>query len=245
MMNKFVLPLMLSCFLVGCQNNTSENGSPENNISQEEKEAEKKDSRSIEKSGDSEAVPTAEPLDDSYKAVEDQKDPIEDSLMKQGAKIALHIQQELSATLLQSFRDKGLKGTIKVCSEKAIPLTTSLNEKIGVKVQRVSHKSRNKDNQADEEELKVIHNFIQQLNAEEPVDPLIRSNDDGSHTFFAPIVIRQPLCLQCHGKVGWDIKTKDYEIIKEIYPADSAVGFKMNELRGMWRIDFPQNKKSS
>jgi hypothetical protein len=50
-----------------------------------------------------------------------------------------------------------------------------------------------------------------------------------------PIIVSQPLCLQCHGSES-DIAAETREAILAIYPDDKATGYRLNDLRGIWRI---------
>lgn len=65
------------------------------------------------------------------------------------------------------------------------------------------------------------------------------TNVDGSTSFIAPIVLGNPLCLQCHGTPGEDIDPETLASIQKFYPNDKATGFKLGDLRGLWRITFP------
>ena len=56
--------------------------------------------------------------------------------------------------------------------------------------------------------------------------------------FFSPITT-QDLCLKCHGKLGETLAVADYAVIKDLYPADDAIGYASGELRGIWSIAFP------
>jgi hypothetical protein len=68
------------------------------------------------------------------------------------------------------------------------------------------------------------------------------TNPDGSTTFYAPIVIANPLCLQCHGTPEKDIAPATLEAIQKHYPKDQATGYQLGDLRGLWSVTFPANK---
>jgi hypothetical protein len=88
-------------------------------------------------------------------------------------------------------------------------------------------------------ELAVLRHFQDSLPASNTPSPLVTNIVPGKVTFFAPIVLNQPLCLKCHGEPGRDIRPEDLAIINRLYPQDQAKGFKLGELRGAWRVDFP------
>ena len=49
----------------------------------------------------------------------------------------------------------------------------------------------------------------------------------------------QPLCLKCHGQPEREIAPSTMEVLRRLYPEDRATGFRLGELRGMWRVDLP------
>jgi hypothetical protein len=61
---------------------------------------------------------------------------------------------------------------------------------------------------------------------------------NGRATFYSPIVITNPLCLQCHGIPGTDLAPSTVALLQQLYPRDEATGFKLGDLRGLWRVDF-------
>ncbi len=48
--------------------------------------------------------------------------------------------------------------------------------------------------------------------------------------YLKPLVLKQP-CLMCHGPVG-QIDSEVLEVIRSRYPADRAIGFEVDDLRG-------------
>jgi hypothetical protein len=49
--------------------------------------------------------------------------------------------------------------------------------------------------------------------------------------------------LKCHGKPGSQITQKTYDKILEFYPNDKAIGYDVNEVRGIWSIEFEKDNK--
>jgi len=148
----------------------------------------------------------------------------------------------LSKNLTEAIAKDGVPGAIGFCSEKALPLTASVNANL----RRVSHKARNSTNKADAGELEILNAFRATMRAGKAPEPQLRKNADGSETFFAPIVLANPLCLKCHGAPGTDIDAETLTALRKLYPQDEATGFTLGELRGLWRVDFarsPQPKE--
>lgn len=46
------------------------------------------------------------------------------------------------------------------------------------------------------------------------------------------------MCLQCHGKPDEDIQKPTFKKIVNLYPKDKAIGYGINEVRGIWSITF-------
>jgi cytochrome c553 len=141
----------------------------------------------------------------------------------------------LSKNLTEAIAKDGVPGAIGFCSEKALPLTASVDATL----RRVSHKARNPKNKADAAELEILNAFRATMKAGKAPEPQVRRNADGSETFFAPIVLANTTCLKCHGAPGTDIDADTLAALSKRYPQDEATGFQMGELRGMWRVTFP------
>lgn len=146
----------------------------------------------------------------------------------------------LSTNLQTAIQSGGVSNALPFCSLAAAPLTASMAEKHGVTLKRVTHKARNPGGKANEAELAALKSFASALAASpNPPPPFATNLVAGQATFFAPIVIANELCLKCHGEAGKDISAENLAVIKKHYPQDEATGFKLGELRGAWRIDFP------
>lgn len=164
-----------------------------------------------------------------------------DAVKEKGVAIATQMQQVLGGELKRAIEDSGVARALNYCNLNAYPLTDSIAALHGATIKRVSHKARNPNNQASEDELQIIDNFKATLEKGETAQPVVTAHENG-YTFFAPIVLQSPLCLKCHGEPEKEIASEDFILINMLYPADRATGFKLNDLRGIWRIDF--NKTS-
>jgi hypothetical protein len=145
----------------------------------------------------------------------------------------------LSSNLQSAIASGGVTNALPYCSLAASPLTASIAERHGVTLQRVSHKPRNPGARADAVEQHVLGRFEAQLAIGVPLEPLATNVIVGQATFFAPIVLNNELCLNCHGVPGQDIQPETLAVIRELYPQDEATGFRLGELRGAWRVDMP------
>lgn len=148
-----------------------------------------------------------------------------------GDSIAKTAFQTLSGELKAAMQRGGVKEAVSYCNVNAYPLTDSVGEQFGAQLMRVAEKYRNSENALTDFDAEI---FAQMKAGKQKVLKL----HEGNAVFYKRIDLA-PQCLSCHGEPGKDIATADYDLIKEKYPEDKAVGFKPGDLRGMWKITFP------
>ncbi len=159
-----------------------------------------------------------------------------DVYLKKGKEIALTTFGTLSAELGKALKDGGVPKAIEVCNISAFPLVDSLSKVHNATIRRTSFKIRNPKNAPSSDELKVLSVYAKKHKAGATLQPKVETVN-GMISFYAPIMT-QPLCLNCHGKVGETMKEEDYKTIKSFYPEDNAIGYNSEELRGIWSIQF-------
>jgi hypothetical protein len=148
----------------------------------------------------------------------------------------------LSSNLQSAIKTSGVSNALPFCSLSASPLTAGMAARHGVNIRRFSQKPRNPAARADAAELAVLKSFEMRLSARtdsNPPPPFVTNFTAATATFFAPIVLNNALCLQCHGEPGREIAPENLAVIQRLYPHDEATGFKPGDLRGAWRIDMP------
>jgi hypothetical protein len=146
---------------------------------------------------------------------------------------------QLSAALAEAIAKDGPAKALNVCSERAPQITAAVSEKHGVTLSRATDKPRNPKNAASAEEKAALQAFAQALANQESPKPQTLTNPDGSISYFAPIVLGNPLCLKCHGEPGQDIDNATLAAIRASYPEDKATGYELGQLRGLWHVSFP------
>lgn len=144
----------------------------------------------------------------------------------------------MSGSLMKALSEGGVEKAVPFCHENVKQLATKLHEQNGVRVQRVTHKARNPVNQATAEELKLIDSIRAKLDQGKTPDPIMTTNEKGTRVYYAPILIPAETCLKCHGQPETDILPADLQLIRSLYPQDQATGFKLGDLRGLWKITF-------
>lgn len=147
----------------------------------------------------------------------------------------------LSSNLLQAVRQSGVSNALPFCSAQAIPLTSLVARTNGVVLRRVSHKARNPANLAGAAELSLIQEYATNKVMGRSLEPVVLATSPATVTYYAPILIATNFCLQCHGELDKDLSIDHLAVIRRLYPRDEAIGFKLGDVRGLWRIDFQQD----
>lgn len=155
---------------------------------------------------------------------------------KMGLDYAMTTKGQLGKNLIGRITNEGTASALSFCSVNALSLTDSMAKVQKVHIKRVSDKNRNPKNQANAQELKYIEQFKQKIAQQEEWKPIVIESKD-SVQFYSPI-ISNALCLQCHGKVNEDIKPSVLAQIQDLYPEDKAIGYKPNQVRGIWSVRF-------
>lgn len=163
-------------------------------------------------------------------------------LLDRGREIAARTFSTLSSNLTAAIARGGAASALEFCSVNVSPLTAAIAGPGGVEIRRVTHRPRNPANRANPTELDLLRNYQHGLTAGRTNPPTLISQTSGRVTYYAPILLNHPLCLQCHGEPGREIAADTLAAIDRLYPQDQARGFRLNELRGMWAItlDAPE-----
>ncbi|WP_428657931.1 Tll0287-like domain-containing protein [Runella sp.] len=152
---------------------------------------------------------------------------------KLGDSLSLKAQQTLISNLMGAIEKGGAAYAVDFCNENAMPLTHSISTKRSVDIQRISVKNRNPDNAASLFDKKILDLF----ESNSLKDTLVRVSK--GYVYYKPIKIGMPTCLQCHGKPKQDIEAATLKTIQRKYRFDKATGYAMGDLRGAWKLAFP------
>ncbi len=155
-----------------------------------------------------------------------------------GLKYANTTQAVLGKNLMGAIQKEGTLGALGFCNVQAYPLTDSMAVVHRARIKRVSDKPRNPMNKASAEERGYIEGFKRDLASGSNIEPIVKTDGDQVH-FYSPI-ITNAMCLQCHGKPGEQVKPATMAKLLELYPSDVAIGYKENEVRGIWAIVYDQ-----
>lgn len=139
-------------------------------------------------------------------------------------------QRLLLKNVQSAMKSGGPVHAIEFCNIHAVPLMDTLSREHGARVSRISVDFRNPDNAPNNDERKLLMEMAQ----EDKTDTLIAA----SNTYYKTIKIFSTACLKCHGSTDTDIAPKTLTTIRELYPADNAVGYSLGSFRGAWRVEF-------
>ena len=159
--------------------------------------------------------------------------------LNKGQMIAMNSQKALGSQLMAKLQEGGPIHALEFCSVEAIPITDSLSKVHQVKISRVSDKNRNPENKAGHAQLDYMDLVKNQLKYGEKPMSLLEPTSKNPKAYYP--IVTNAMCLQCHGIPGKEMTEETYAKIQELYPDDKAIGYKENQLRGIWVIEMMKN----
>lgn len=151
-------------------------------------------------------------------------------LLVLGDDISNQLQAELLKNVSGAIKKGGTDYAVSFCNVQAMPITDSISEAYKVEIQRLSDKNRNPKNAIESPEDLLAWEKIKTEKS-----PFIEQDAEGSVYYYKPIAIKMPACIQCHGTKE-NISESTQKILAEKYPNDKAIGYQMEDLRGMWKL---------
>ena len=165
----------------------------------------------------------------------------EDKVIEIGEKSANFLFKNIKGELQRALIKEGPYAAVNVCSARALKITKKVEKALnhGIKIKRTSLKYRNPLNAPDKYELQALKYFETYYKEHKRLpDYYIQTVKEGSklyYRYYKPLKVGS-LCLTCHGQ-GIDPMLK--KIIKERYPQDRAMGYKLGDFRGVIRVSIP------
>jgi hypothetical protein len=143
--------------------------------------------------------------------------------------------KELKGVLVSQLQNEGVVSAIKVCSDTAQALTNNYGMENNLNISRVSLKTRNKANEPDTYEKKILQQFEvmnrkNELENSTEIVEVVTSNGEKQVRYMKPI-LTNGVCLNCHGsenQISKDVK----QVIADNYPNDEARNYKVGDVRG-------------
>jgi hypothetical protein len=150
--------------------------------------------------------------------------------LARGAALVGAFRAELQETLRQELERDAVEA-IAVCRERA-PEIAAARSRDGVRLGRTSHRLRNPANAAPEWVRPLLAAYLASPADRAPRAVPLPGDRWG---YVEPIAVQAP-CLTCHGEV---LAPALAARIAELYPEDRAVGFRLDDLRGVFWVEFP------
>lgn len=153
-----------------------------------------------------------------------------------GRSIANQTKAELGKNLMAAVKKNGPAGAVDFCNTRAIKLTDSMGVVLNAKVKRVSDRPRNPSNIANADENAYILALISAREKGETLSPKASEVNGKMLGYYA--IETNELCLKCHGIPNKTITPETLKMINKHYPTDKAVGYKENEIRGIFVVEM-------
>jgi len=161
-------------------------------------------------------------------------------LEKKMAKKAIKkLMKNMQKNFKSAMQKNGPVGAVDFCSNNAENIINQVNKsfKKNITIKRVTLKPRNPKDLAKDDEKEIL-TALEKLKQNKVLLPkLLIQKIDKTHTkVYKPIIVKAK-CLICHGTED-KLDKKAYEAIKEKYPNDKAIGYKVGDLRGAFVVDI-------
>lgn len=147
--------------------------------------------------------------------------------------IATFSQKTLLKNIGGAIAKGGTEYAVEFCNLKAMPLTDSLSAHYGVSISRITDKARNPLNQLKSEADQEVFEYFRANSG--LIDSLISNGD--RQVYYKRINAAMPTCIQCHGNPESDIASGTLLKIQTLYNQDQALGYALNDFRGLWKIE--------
>lgn len=150
-----------------------------------------------------------------------------------GNEISNLTQGVLLANVAEAMQEGGPVHALEFCNLNASSIVDSLNAVHDCEIFRVSAKNRNSGNNL---KTKTDNKLWLIFEKGELNDTVIFTNK--KLIYYKPIKTAMPACLKCHGQPNSDIDKATLSKLQKLYPEDLATGYKLNDFRGLWKIEF-------
>lgn len=164
---------------------------------------------------------------------------VSQEIIDTGDKLSKELLTKLSSKLSHEIKNNSLLSAAKFCNSNALTLTEEVNlhQVQGISVKRISLKERNSANTPKADEAAALKSMQKMLNKKELPEYIIEQ-EGKTYKYYKPLVIKKEVCLRCHGDISSNPEISKF--IKEAYPDDKAIGYKMGDLRGAILVEIKE-----
>ena len=154
------------------------------------------------------------------------------ALRNKADSIADSSQKVLLQNVAAAIQRGGTEYAVDFCHISALPITDSLAKEAGMTIQRISDKNRNPGNTL---KTRTDYSVFDEFKRKPALSDTLLTEKD-KYVYYKRINLGMPTCMKCHGNPTVDIEEKTLRKIARFYPNDKAVGYTLNEFRGLWKI---------
>jgi cytochrome c553 len=159
----------------------------------------------------------------------------EQNMLGEAKKLSAEFVQKLGGILKQQLESAGTESALSVCKDVAPAMSAQYSNDKRI-VKRVSLKPRNSSiGVADAWEANQLKQFDMAAASGKPAAEIethaVIDEQDGRWFRYMKAIPTQAMCLQCHGGAD-NIQPNVQTLLKQLYPNDLAVGYKVGEIRG-------------
>ena len=160
-----------------------------------------------------------------------------ESMKETGDKVSAALAAKLTAALQAKMAAEGPVAAIGFCNLEALPLTAEVaRAHPEVKaVRRIGVRTRNPANEGDEMDRRALAKLAEGWKTGVTA-PVVMSDGKNGSRYYRPLPTAAT-CLSCHGPAE-SIPVPVAASLREFYPRDEAIGFKVGELRGAIVVEF-------
>ena len=162
--------------------------------------------------------------------------------LETGSEVSVEAQSALLSHVSGAMKEGGTLDAVEFCNLEASEITDSLDNIYNCTISRVSAKNRNPQNALSTEAEEQLWEYFLSVHETEMIhDTVVMGGNQA--VYYKPIITAMQACLQCHGPKE-EIDPATYTKILELYPEDKATGYGLNELRGLWKIEFDPDEET-
>jgi len=153
-----------------------------------------------------------------------------------GQQLVADSEKQLLSLLTNALGNNDVAGALQYCDLHAQGALDSLKNPFNGDMKRVSLQNRNSLNAPDSVELPILEAYAYSVSQGTVPDAQLQKATPQYYIYTKPIVLGNPLCLQCHGVPGETLNPEAAKLLQELYPNDKATGYQLGDFRGIWRV---------
>ena len=138
----------------------------------------------------------------------------------------------LTARLEFRIQEYGITSAIQQYDKIVHSILDSISEVNHAEIKRISDKSSNREIGEIEKEILEAYRFNKKGNHRDNV----QTTDNNLLLYSKPIIINDPLCLNCHGIIGKNLTNFGKKMFRSLNANDTITGYKRGDLIGMWSV---------